>query len=72
MTLKGMIDLVFSHNQLVRIWLIKKGWYDYVVWEGMAHEIPEQYLDREATIFGVYGAGKEYSDYINIRMEETL
>lgn len=70
MTLKSMIDIVFSHNELVRIWLIKENWYDYAMWDGMAHDIPERYLNREASIFGVYGAGKEYSDYINIRLPE--
>lgn len=67
MILREMIDTVFSHNSLVTLCETDKEnkHYSNDVWEGMAHEIPERFLNREATIFGVTGPS---DGYINIHL----
>lgn len=69
MILREMIDTVFSHNALVSLCESDKenNHFSNTVWEGMAHEIPAHYLDREATIFGVYGLT---DGYINIHLTD--
>jgi len=57
MTIREAIDVVISHNAQVAIIVedANDKHYSNTAWEGMAHEIPDEYLDREF---------KPISDYV--------
>ena len=57
MKLKKAIGNIFSHNEIVGIWKMKKDEYgnkcSTLVWRGMAFELPKKYLrSKNWKIFG--------------------
>lgn len=69
MSIEEAIDVIFSHNELVRIWN-KRDRYDSLEWSGMAHEIPMCYKDlTDWKIKGIIAESIYESDYINIVVE---
>lgn len=68
MTLNDAIDTVFSHNEIVSIWKHERE-YDILLWHGMAHEIPKEYLSHNNwRIFGTIPEKISSADTINIRL----
>jgi hypothetical protein len=73
MKLRDAIDAIFSHNEIVALYepldygSISDA-YESMVWKGMAHRIPEDYLSRENwRIFGCVPETIFDGDAINIR-----
>lgn len=61
-----MIDTVISHNSIVSLY-VDIGHSSKEVWHGMAHRLPEEYLNREfVRIFGAIADGINTSDTIRI------
>lgn len=73
MKLKEAIDVIFSHNELVALWKSEDKDHDIKIWSGMAHQLPDIYLEKSAwMIFGLIPEKISEADYINIRLgEET-
>lgn len=71
-TVKSLVDLIFSHNEIVAIWEKEDSHHDKLVWKGMGWEIPIQYekamVDR---IFGCIPESIFDADTINIRLKSN-
>lgn len=71
MTLSLAIDNIFSHNERIAIWLPITIEEDILIWQGMAHELPKEFLAiKEWKIFGAVCVSIIDSDVINIRIKE--
>lgn len=71
MTIKDMIDNVFSHNSLIKIWgsfEVDKN-HSYMLWKGVAWETPKEFLNLEAMIFGSIVESIWESDYLNLEVK---
>lgn len=66
----NLIDTIISHNEIVAIWENRRnenGEYRYLLWRGMAHQIPKEYLNRLFDkIFGTVPENISEADTINI------
>ena len=61
-----IIDTIISHNSTVSLY-VDIGHSSKEVWHGMAHRLPEKYLNREfVRIFGAIADGIDTSDTIRI------
>lgn len=61
-----IIDTIISHNSTVSLY-VDIGHSSREVWHGMAHRLPEEYLNREfVRIFGAIADGINTSDTIRI------
>ncbi len=69
-TVDKLIDAIISHNEIVAIWEDRQdeeGSYHYLLWRGMAHQIPKEYLNRDFDrIFGTVPENISEADTINI------
>lgn len=67
---KDLIDKVIGHNEIVAIWERRKGEegrYHFFLWQGMAWEIPDEYLNRTfLKIFGTVPDSILKADTVNI------
>ena len=66
-----VIDKLFSHNEIVALWIEKKKEISYheVVWNGMAWDIPEVLKkSRFVKIFGTIPMAISEADHINIEV----
>ena len=69
MKLKEAIDVIFSHNELVALWKAEDKDHDIKIWSGMAHQLPDTYLEKSGwRIFGLIPEKISEADYINIRL----
>ena len=73
MKLKKAIDNIFSHNEAVGIWKLKKDEYgnrhSVLVWRGLAFELPEKYLkSKNWKIFGTVSENPSDMILINIHI----
>lgn len=66
MKLSDAIDVIFSHNNCVNIWIPDKEdpHSSILAWDGMAHKIPQEYLDSKDWVI-------EKSDHINIEIYDV-
>lgn len=74
MKLSDAIDVIFSHNNRVNIWIPDKEdpLYSILVWDGMAHKIPQKYLDsKDWVIEGDAAKGIDKSRHININIYDV-
>ena len=73
---KDLIDAIISHNEIVGIWerrKSKEGRYSVLLWQGMAWDIPEEYLDRTfLKIFGTVPESITEADNVNILVTPIL
>ena len=70
-TIEEAIDTIFSHNSVVGIWKDCNDHESELVWSGMAHQIPEEYLNEvDWRIFGTVAESIADSDRINIRLAQ--
>ena len=66
---KDIIDTIISHNSIVSLY-VDIGHKSKQVWHGMAHRLPEEYLNREfVKIFGAIADGINTSDTIRIMIK---
>lgn len=69
MKLVDAIDNVFSHNEVLSIWMKVDEHDSTLMWGGMAWDLPEQYkLVDKWRIFGLIPDSIMYADAINIRI----
>lgn len=69
--LKYLIDVVFSHNELVMIWYEdpENHHYSKLWWKGHAHQLPTEILESEfIKIKGIVQEKITDSDYISIEV----
>lgn len=73
---KDLIDKVIGHNEIVAIWERRKGEegrYSVLLWQGMAWDIPEEYLARTfLKIFGTVPDNITKADTVNIAVTPIL
>lgn len=71
MRIKDAIDNIFSHNEIVAIWEREYKFYDKLVWQGMAWDMPKKYKEIEKwRIFGLIPENIDEADHINILIME--
>ena len=71
MKIREAIDYIFSHNEIVALWVIdsKDNHYSNRVWKGMAWDIPDKFLECENwKIFGTIQDSIADADILNIRL----
>ena len=74
MKLSDAIDVIFSHNNRVGIWMLDKEdpHYSILAWGGMAHKLPQKYLDsKDWMIKGIVAESIGESDRINIEVYDV-
>lgn len=74
MKLKDAVDVIFSHNEVLELWVPDKEdpHYSNLICRCMAHAIPEEYVDSEN--WKIFGTAKENpwnNDSINIRLYDV-
>lgn len=71
MKLGDAIDVIFSHNEEIAIWIKKDDHHDICKWTGMAWHLPYWYRGVENwKIFGVFPDSINDAHVINIRVED--
>lgn len=69
--IREAIDLIFSHNEAVALWADEDKEHFCIVWEGMAWDMPEKYLDIDNwRIFGLIPESIDVADTINIHIKD--
>jgi len=67
MKLKHAIDNLFSHNEIVALWIQTTEGSKYCFWRGMAWKLPQKYINcKISKIFGTVPLSITEADTINI------
>lgn len=66
-----LVDVIFSHNSIIALWVEDENdsHYSNILWQGMAHSIPEEYKKYTfKSIQGVVAENIRQSNIININV----